>query len=81
MLSKMLSRKLEIDHENEMAFELLSEDGNPARANIKQALGRNPDGYSCWPKRHQSTTPCSHLIYIVKDIMIAERVTTPLLQL
>ncbi|GKA55052.1 putative reverse transcriptase domain-containing protein [Tanacetum coccineum] len=45
------------------------------------AIERNPDGCSCWPEMRQSTTPCSHLIYIVKDIMIAERLTTPLLQL
>ncbi|GJV76724.1 hypothetical protein Tco_1508308 [Tanacetum coccineum] len=107
-----------------------SEDGNPARANIKQALvginplvhsfralstlrryslrtasaaakpcqgdslesisdprqylysdyGKpwNPDGSSCWTKTCQFTTPCSHFIFLIKDIMIAERPTTQL---
>ncbi|GJU94913.1 hypothetical protein Tco_1319669 [Tanacetum coccineum] len=55
-----------------------NEDGNPSRANIKQALGRNPDGSSCWPETCQFTTPCSHFIFLIKDIMIAERPTKQL---
>nr|GEU89037.1 RNA-directed DNA polymerase, eukaryota, reverse transcriptase zinc-binding domain protein [Tanacetum cinerariifolium] len=31
--------RLKVEEESEMSLELLSEDGNPARANIKQALG------------------------------------------
>nr|GEY39235.1 hypothetical protein [Tanacetum cinerariifolium] len=45
----------------------LFEDGNPARANIKQALGRNPDGCSYWPKGRQFTTPCPLFILIIDD--------------
>nr|GEV07944.1 hypothetical protein [Tanacetum cinerariifolium] len=44
-----------------------AEDGNSARANIKQALGRNPDGCSCWPKGHQFTTPCPLFKLIIDD--------------
>ncbi|GJZ52505.1 hypothetical protein Tco_0607020 [Tanacetum coccineum] len=38
----------------------------------------NPDGSSCWTKTCQFTTPCSHFIFLIKDIMIAERPTTQL---
>nr|GEV77303.1 hypothetical protein [Tanacetum cinerariifolium] len=42
---------------------------------------RNLNGYNCWPKRCQFTTPCSHFTLIIKDKMIAERPTTQLPQL
>ncbi|GJW83665.1 protein TIFY 5A [Tanacetum coccineum] len=38
----------------------------------------NPDGSSCWTETCQFTTPCSHFIFLIKDIMIAERPTTQL---
>ncbi|GJT80849.1 hypothetical protein Tco_1055191 [Tanacetum coccineum] len=34
---------------------------------------RNPDGSSCWTKTCQFTTPCSHFIFLIKDILIAEQ--------
>ncbi|GJV70080.1 hypothetical protein Tco_1485589 [Tanacetum coccineum] len=43
--------------------------------------GRIPDGSSCWQETCQFTTPCSHLIFLIKDIMITERPTTQLPQL
>ncbi|GJS63574.1 hypothetical protein Tco_0678138 [Tanacetum coccineum] len=43
--------------------------------------GRIPDGSSCWQETHQFTTPCSHFIFLIKDIMITERPTTQLPQL
>ncbi|GKC27042.1 hypothetical protein Tco_1034336 [Tanacetum coccineum] len=38
----------------------------------------NPDGSNCWTETCQFTTPCSHFIFLIKDIMIAERPTTQL---
>ncbi|GJR61861.1 hypothetical protein Tco_1504023 [Tanacetum coccineum] len=43
--------------------------------------GRIPDGSSCWQETCQFTTPCSHLTFLIKDIMITERPTTQLPQL
>nr|GEX12323.1 hypothetical protein [Tanacetum cinerariifolium] len=43
------------------------EDGNPARANIKQALGRNPDGCNCWLKGRQFTSPYPLLKLIIDE--------------
>ncbi|GJZ50999.1 retrovirus-related pol polyprotein from transposon TNT 1-94 [Tanacetum coccineum] len=43
--------------------------------------GRIPDGSSCWQETRQFTTPCSHFIFIIKDIMITQRPTTQLPQL
>ncbi|GJW79040.1 hypothetical protein Tco_0140722 [Tanacetum coccineum] len=41
----------------------------------------NPDGCSSWPETRQFTPPCSNFIFLIKDIMIAERSTTQLPQL
>ncbi|GKA31035.1 hypothetical protein Tco_0717340, partial [Tanacetum coccineum] len=38
----------------------------------------NPDGCSCWPETRQFTTPCSYFIFLIKDILIAERHTAQL---
>ncbi|GJY49241.1 hypothetical protein Tco_0439197 [Tanacetum coccineum] len=43
--------------------------------------GRISDGSSCWQETCQFTTPCSHLTFLIKDIMITERLTTQLPQL
>nr|GEX55969.1 retrovirus-related Pol polyprotein from transposon TNT 1-94 [Tanacetum cinerariifolium] len=42
---------------------------------------RIPDGCNSWPETRQFTTPCSDFIFLIKDIMMAERPTTKLLQL
>ncbi|GKB19066.1 hypothetical protein Tco_0852989, partial [Tanacetum coccineum] len=42
---------------------------------------RNPDGRSCWTETCQFTTPCSHFIFLIKDIMIAEKTNTQFPQL
>ncbi|GJV67403.1 retrovirus-related pol polyprotein from transposon TNT 1-94 [Tanacetum coccineum] len=63
------------EHVEKGTVELLL-DGNPSRANIKQALGRNPDDSSCWQETCQFITPCSYFIFLIKDIMITERPTT-----
>ncbi|GJY69263.1 hypothetical protein Tco_0472245 [Tanacetum coccineum] len=55
-----------------------NEDGNPARANIKQAL-RFPDGSNCRSERCQFITPCSYSKS--KDIMKAEVPVSMLSQL
>ncbi|GJR07134.1 hypothetical protein Tco_0530118 [Tanacetum coccineum] len=34
------------------------------------------DGSSCLDKDMSFTTPCSHFIFLIKDIMITERLTT-----
>ncbi|GJX14063.1 hypothetical protein Tco_0205821 [Tanacetum coccineum] len=39
------------------------------------------DSSSCWQETCQFTTPCSHFIFLIKDIMIIERPTTQLSQL
>ncbi|GJR63661.1 hypothetical protein Tco_1505823 [Tanacetum coccineum] len=45
---------------------------------IDPVISMESDGSSCWTETCQFTTPCSHFIFLIKAIMIAERPTTQL---
>ncbi|GKA30641.1 hypothetical protein Tco_0716946 [Tanacetum coccineum] len=55
-----LKRKVKIKGEKKEALFTLSEDGNPASTNIRQALGRFRDGGSSFPMINSKPIPHAH---------------------
>ncbi|GJV26110.1 hypothetical protein Tco_1378805 [Tanacetum coccineum] len=60
------------------ALSTLKRSGLRTASAAAKPVEENPDGSSRWKETCQFTTPCSHFIFLIKDIMIAESPTTQL---